>query len=172
MMKSLGGVSLLATSLALCVACGGSQKKAHDAGSEAEAMPELTMTEPETVDAERAEPETESTDGAEKADGPQFEPGMSVEEASSTAPFAVNAVEVPILELEAPLMKSSLYKPCSIPSTQKYKVRAAVYQGKAVGIDVTTEPANEKVEACVREQVEAVEWSVNEKSINIVELSF
>ena len=124
---------------AFFIACGGQNKDATDAGAEAAAMPELALNEPH---AEVAEGQTEEAEqNSSEASSPQFEPGMSVEEASNEAPFAVNAVEVPIEKLEAPLM-SSLYTPCNIPGSQHYKVRVAVYQGKAVGIDVSTEPEN------------------------------
>lgn len=158
------------------VACGGSQKEASDAGAEAEAMPELALNEPEPEFAEGLNEEAEEPEEEPKAAPasakPTFEAGMSVDEATNAAPFAVNAVEVDLAELEKPLMSSGIGSACSIPSSQKYKVKVAVYEGKAVGIDVTTMPASEAKEACIRQQIEGMSWGVQEESINLVELTF
>lgn len=159
---------------ALLMACGGNQKEASDAGAEAEAMPELALNEPEPefADGTGQEAQEEEAEPAPPSQKPTFEPGMSVDEATNAAPFALNAAEVDVAELEKPLMSSGIGSACSIPSSQKYKMKVAVYEGRAVGIDVSTTPASDAKEACIREQIEAITWDVQEESINLVELSF
>lgn len=70
--------------------------------------------------------------------------------------------------LGAPLQNVSLYDPCK-PGGQHFKLRVAVWNGHAVGIDVTT--SNKKLAECVKKQLRTVTWPDKVRSLNTVEFS-
>jgi hypothetical protein len=70
--------------------------------------------------------------------------------------------------LGAPLQNVSLYDPCK-PGGQHFKVRVAVWNGHAVGIDIKT--PNKKLGECVKKQLRTVTWPDKVRSLNTVEFS-
>lgn len=117
---------------------------------------------------------TSESDGADspQADEPQFTPGMSVIEARNAVPDTVQRLNIEQEALAAPLMEPSLYEPCALQGHHHFKVRVAVWDGRAVGLDVTTQPRDEKLESCLRQQISDIEWKDKAKSINTVEYSY
>ncbi len=97
---------------------------------------------------------------------------MSVEEAITAVPQGTTRENVDQEELGKPLMNEDLYKPCKIAPSNHFKVRIAVWEGKAVGMDVTATPKNPKLEDCVKEQIKTVTWKQKVKSLNTVEYQF
>ena len=48
--------------------------------------------------------------------------------------------------------------PCNVPRDMTVKICAAVQKGKAVGLTISTSPSDSSIEACVKEQVAALEF--------------
>ncbi len=70
--------------------------------------------------------------------------------------------------LAEPLQQASLYEPCKA-GAQHFKVRIAVWNGRAVGVDVTT--ASKPLAACIDKQIRSVQWPDKVRSLNTVEYS-
>jgi hypothetical protein len=103
---------------------------------------------------------------------PEFRAGMTVNEAINAVPQGTERVNVDQEALEAPLVRQELYEPCKLTPSQHFKLRVAVWDGRAVGVDIETQPKNEKLAACLREQVEGVRWPSKAKSLNTVEYAY
>src|SRR5690606_1134880 len=103
---------------------------------------------------------------------PHFTPGMSVVEATNAVPSTTQRLNIEQEALAEPLMDPKLYEPCALRGNQHFQLRVAVWDGKAVGLDVATKPADPKLEACLKQQISSLEWKDKAKSINSVEYSF
>ncbi len=103
---------------------------------------------------------------------PEFRAGMTVNEAINAVPSDAQRINVDQETLEEPLVRAELYEPCKLTPSQHFKLRVAVWEGRAVGVDIETQPKNDKLAACLRERVEAVRWSNKAKSLNTVEYAF
>ena len=170
-MRSVHGTlgSILIGCLALSsVACGGAQ-------SEPAAPPasETSTTPVEPTPAPAAEPEADAeAKPAETASAePEFRPGMSVNEAIDAVPQSADRINIEQEALAAPLMNADLYAPC-VKGHEHFSLRVAVWDGRAVGVDVSTTPKNDKVATCIREQVEKLSWPDKAKSLNTVSFNF
>lgn len=122
--------------------------------------------------AEDPDPETErnlSKKESKEHERPQFRDGMSVDEAIAAVPRHYDFIGIDQEALAKPLQDPETFKPCNAGS-QHFTLRVAVWDGKAVGIDVDTK--NEKLKECLVEQVKQIEWTDKEESINTVEYSF
>jgi hypothetical protein len=161
-----------------CCACGGAHPEPKDASNEpakAEPAPETKSddaTEPSSSDTSAKEPSSderaaknESSTGAE----PTFPDGASVDQAMAAVPKGAARANLDADRLAEPLQQESVYEPCKVGS-QHFKVRVAVWGGKAVGVDVTT--SNKKLAECVDKQVRAITWPDKVHSLNTVEFSF
>jgi hypothetical protein len=51
-------------------------------------------------------------------------------------------------------------------------LKVAVWNGKAVGIDVTTTPKNQKLTDCLTAKIKEIDWPDKVKSLNTVEFQF
>lgn len=167
---------------ALAAACGaGTPPPEEPAGVEHEGPSAASNQEP----AELATPEpteTEESSGAEATSEsesepqatppvePKFTENMSVEEAIQAVPQGMPRLNMEDELLSKPLTQPSLYAPCK-PSGS-FKVRVAVWNGKAVGVDVTTQPNNPKLQACLEKQIRAAEWEDKVRSLNTVQYSY
>ncbi len=107
-----------------------------------------------------------------QAEEPSFTPGMSVVEATNAVPSSVERLNIEPERLAEPLMKPELYEPCGLASHKHFQLKVAVWDGRAVGLDVTTKPKDEKLEACLRQQIGQIVWEDKAKSLNTVEYSF
>lgn len=167
--------------LSLSLGCGGStpppeEPKASDVEQESpsEALPAEPAAEP-------ASSETPSSESAGEADGkkpstatgsekePEFKEGMSVDEAIKAVPHDAQRMNLDSDVLGAPLMDVKLYEPCKLGHNQHFKVRVAIWNGKAVGLDVTTQPNNPKATECIASQIRALTWRDKVLSLNTVE---
>jgi hypothetical protein len=102
---------------------------------------------------------------------PQFVDGMSVAEAIKAVPVGAERANIDQETLSKPIQDFSVYEPCN-PGPAKVKMNIAVWDGKAVGIDITTTPKNEKLAACIKDRIKGLTWQAKVKSLNTVEYSF
>lgn len=169
---SLGCVALLFVG-----ACGGSQPPPESP------EPALEEPKPEPKPESSEEPKAEEPTGEEgkgKGDGegkapaadPTFKEDSSVDEAIAAVPQGTPRVNVEQDRLAKPLMDENLYKPCKMAPNQHFKLKVAIWDGKAVGIDLTATPKNEKVVACIKQQINGITWKDKVKSLNTVEYQF
>lgn len=172
-----GALSILALATT-CTACGGSHPEAKEASSEpakAEPAPE-TKSDDTTApsSSETSENASSSDDRAAKTEPstgaePTFPDGASVDQAMAAVPKGAPRANLDADRLAEPLQQESVYEPCKVGS-QHFKVRVAVWAGKAVGVDVTT--TNKKLAECVDKQVRGLTWPDKLHSLNTVEFSF
>jgi hypothetical protein len=153
----------------LLSACGGStpppEEPTNTVEAPTEAPPPAEPT-PEDNASEEKPPEKP----AEVAD-PEFKEGGSVEEAIKAVPQGTPRLNIETEALSKPLMDDKLYEPCKVGSA-RFKLKVAVWNGKAVGIDVTTTPNNPKLAECIKGRIREVTWQDKVKSLNTVEYQF
>ena len=94
-----------------------------------------------------------------------------MDQATAAVPKGVARSNLDAERLAEPLQADSVYEPCK-PGAAHIKLKIAVWDGKPVGIDVTSTPKNEKLSACVKQQIKALSWKAHVKSLNTVEYSF
>jgi hypothetical protein len=126
--------------------------------------------------AEDAQSAPETGDGETKAAAatgaePEFKEGMSVDEAIAAVPRDAQRMNLDSDALGKPLLDQKLYEPCKLGQNQKFKVRVAIWNGKAVGLDVTTQPNNPRATECIANQIRTVTWRDKVPSLNTVEYS-
>jgi len=72
--------------------------------------------------------------------------------------------------LQTPLLDLKRYDKCKVPRSTKVALSVAVYDGVAVGVDVTTKPKNAKLDACLDSVVRGMTWdkvpSLNQANVN------
>jgi hypothetical protein len=102
---------------------------------------------------------------------PQFSEGISVAEAIKAVPIGAERANIDQETLSKPIQDFAVYEPCK-PGSAHIKMKIAVWDGKAVGLDVTSTPKNEKLVACIKQQLKALTWKAHVKSLNTVEYSF
>jgi hypothetical protein len=117
--------------------------------------------------------ETSSKDAKETKDTkePEFTENMSVDEAIRAVPPDVERRNIDQETLGKPLQDLSVYEPCK-PGSARVKLRVAVWNGKAVGIDVSTTPKNDKLAQCIKSRVAELTWDKKVKSLNTIEYQF
>jgi hypothetical protein len=171
-MKELVGFSCLSL---LLVCCGGSATPAESPASEAEApvVVEAPAPPPTTDSSNTDEPEPKPEPKPEKpaAAEPVFTDGMSVAEAIKAVPQGAERANIDQETLSKPIQDFALYEPCK-PGAAHLKLKIAVWDGKAVGIDVTATPKNDKLVACVKDRIKGLTWQAHVKSLNTVDYSF
>ncbi|MGE0323887.1 MAG: hypothetical protein AB7K71_22530 [Polyangiaceae bacterium] len=139
--------------------------------------PEPVVDEPAPAPAPTPEAEPEDSEASAEpekpgAPEPEFKPGMSVNDAVNAVPTGTERMNVDPATLSKPLSEFALYEPCKPSAKQKWTVRVAIWQGKAVGVDIEAKPKNDKFVACVDERIRALEWKDKVPSLNTVEYSF
>jgi hypothetical protein len=102
---------------------------------------------------------------------PTFGENASVDEAIKAVPQGVERRNIDPETLAKPLQDVSLYEPCK-PGAAKVSLRVAVWNGKAVGIDITTTPKNDKLAACIKGKLREITWEKKVKSLNTIEYQF
>lgn len=158
--------------LGLFVACGGSTPPAEPPSEPepiAETPPPVAPAPEPTEDEAAAEGEGDTKPAASE---PEFKEGMSVEEAIAAVPQGAPRENVEQEALSQPLLDSKVYAPCKPKPNAHFKLKVAVWDGRAVGIDVTTQPENEQLAQCVKQQVSQLSWKDKVKSLNVVEFSY
>jgi hypothetical protein len=74
--------------------------------------------------------------------------------------------------LSEPLRDPALYEPCKPRPADHFTIRIAIWNGRAVGIDVTTKPNHPKLAECLKKQVSGLEWKEKVRSLNTVVFSY
>jgi hypothetical protein len=149
------------------VACGGSAPPAETPVAEAEpaeSAPAPAKSAP--AEAERAEspPKPDKVEPAE----PVFTDGMSVAEAIKAVPQGMERANIDQETLSKPIQDYELYEPCK-PGSARLTLKIAVWDGRAVGIDVTSAPKNDKLVGCVKDRIKGLKWQAKVKSLNTVD---
>jgi hypothetical protein len=174
------GAFVVVVSLSGVVACGGSCPPPVEAAavtaakSEPASGPEEAAAEP----SEHAAPaeKSESAPAATAADAkpseaeadPAFPEDASVAQAMAKVPQGTSRANIDPERLGESLQNEAVYAPCNVGG-QHFKVHVAVWNGRAVGVDVTT--PNKKLAACIDKQIRAIEWKDKVRSLNTVEYS-
>jgi hypothetical protein len=166
-MRELAAFSVLSLLLA---ACGGAEPAPQV--PDAEAVPAEVAPPPPPPEPVAEEPKDEQKP-AEKplAPEPAFTEGMSVAEAVKAVPQGAERANIDQETLSKPIQDFEVYEPCK-PGAAKIKMMIAVWDGKAVGMDVTATPKNDKLVACIKDRIKGLTWQAKVKSLNTVEYSF
>jgi hypothetical protein len=101
----------------------------------------------------------------------EFPPHASVEAATKAVPQGAARMNMNADTLQAPLMDMKRYEKCKVPRSTKVFLNVAVYDGAAVGVDVTTKPKNAKLEECLDGVVRSMSWD-KVPSLNQVNANF
>lgn len=153
--------------------CGGGAPPAESPEEPSPVAEPVVEPEPEAMadSEEEAEPEEDQEAAASQpaTPEPQFPENATVEEAIAAVPRGAERLNVDPDELGKPLQDPELYAPCKLGGSH-FTMRIAVWNGKAVGIDVTSK--NAKLADCIKEQVRGIEWPDKVRSLNTVEYSF
>ena len=101
----------------------------------------------------------------------EFPPHATVDQAIKAIPQGQPRTNMSDDALRAPLLDLKRYDKCKVPRSTKVTMSVAVYDGAAVGADITSKPKNAKIEECVDEVVRSMTWS-KVPSLNTVTASF
>lgn len=160
-------VLVTSLSLALLGACGGSS-----APPPTTPAPEPVATvEPEPEPPKEPEDEPEPDPPPAEVE-PEFTEGMSVNDAINAVPADAPRINVEQEHLVHHIKDYNLYAGCNPKQNQKWQMHIAVWNGRAVGIDVKTDPANDEFAACVKAVIGKIEWREQVKSLNTVKYGF
>jgi hypothetical protein len=167
-------ISSLVSMVAFVAACGGTatpaeepEESVYDDSSDVE-QPDLARGET----SEQEEGQEPAREKSADVPAPEFKEGMSVNEAISAVPQGTERVNLDQDELAEPLKDSKVYEPCKPAANAHWTVRVAIWEGRAVGIDIKTTPANARLSECITTQVKAITWRDKVPSLNTVEYSF
>jgi hypothetical protein len=155
-------------------ACTPATPPAEAPSSEAEATPppsEPSTPAPATTEDSSSESENTPPPAASTVPEPQFPENASVDAAIKAVPQGVERRNIDPETLGKPLQDLALYEPCK-PGAAKVKMRIAVWDGKAVGIDITTTPNNPKLADCIKGKLREITWEKKVKSLNTIEYQF
>lgn len=167
-MRELAAFSIVGIFL---VACGGSEPPPQAPDAEAPAADVAPPPAPKP-DAVAEEPKEEPKPAEKPAVAePVFTDGMSVAEAVKAVPQGAERANIDQETLSKPIQDFAVYEPCN-PGTAKIKMKIAVWDGKAVGIDLTATPKNDKLVTCLKDRIKGLTWQAHVKSLNTVEYAF
>jgi hypothetical protein len=169
-MRSLSFVGSASVALVF-LACGGSQPPASNAAAETPAVEAPAEPAPSPAsEEEAAEAKPEAPEKAEPKD-PEFKENGSVDEAIAAVPVASDRLNIDQETLGKPLQDPALYEPCK-PGNARFKFRVAVWNGKAVGLDMSSTPKNSKLEECIKGRIRELTWRDKVRALNTVEYQF
>jgi hypothetical protein len=94
-----------------------------------------------------------------------------VEQAINAVPKGLPRMNMLTDTLQSPLLDLKRYDKCKVPRSTKVAMTVAVYDGAAVGVDVTTKPKSPKLEACIDSVVRGMTWD-KVPSLNEVNVTF
>jgi hypothetical protein len=171
MLLGMRGTTLRLSGLCFLVlsSCGGSKPPPEE--------PTNTVEEPTSPPPEepKSDAEPKADEPAEKPAAdvpePEFKEGGSVDDAIKAVPQGTPRLNMETEVLSKPLMDGKLYEPCKLGSAH-FKVKVAVWNGKVVGIDLTTTPNNPKLTDCIKGRIREITWEDKVKSLNTVEYQF
>ena len=168
--------------LALVSACAGAQQPAASPeapGEPCAGLPENCGSPPPSHTGEEQAPARSESGGSKSVDAkgaeaapPPFKENGSVLEAINAVPQGTPRLNVEQEALGRPLGNVELYEPCKPAQNAHFKAKVAVWDGKAVGLDLTTTPKNQKFAECIAERIRSITWQDKVKSLNIVEYTF
>jgi hypothetical protein len=171
MLRGMRGTTIWLSGLffLLLSSCGGSKPPPEEPSTSVE---EPTSPPPEESknDIEQKTDEPSEKPPAAVAE-PEFKEGGSVDDAIKAVPQGTPRLNMETEVLSKPLMDGKLYEPCKL-GTAHFKVKVAVWDGKAVGIDLTTTPNNPKLAECLKGRIREITWEDKVKSLNTVEYQF
>jgi hypothetical protein len=101
----------------------------------------------------------------------EFPPNATVDQAIKAIPQGQPRMNMSDDALRAPLLDLKRYDKCKVPRSTKVTMNVAVYDGAAVGTDISSKPKNAKIEECVNEVVRGISWA-KVPSLNTVNVSF
>jgi hypothetical protein len=163
--------------LAFVLACGGAETPPASSADDqvqddsAAAMPDEPSASASKPDEPASdEPKPAASDSKPDVAAPAFKENGSVKEAIDAVPQGTQRLNIDQEALGRPLSDTALYEPCK-PGSQRFKAKIAVWDGKAVGLDLTTTPKSQKFADCIAERIRSVTWPDKVKSLNIVEYS-
>ena len=175
MSRALSSIVLLSL---FVFSCGGGEsapaKSADDVGDESTSASssgsssEGERRKPPSEDEGGSDSKAQSKSDAPSAAEPQFTEGMSVDEATKAVPAGIERRNIDQETLGKPLQDVSVYEQCK-PGSAKVKLKVAVWDGRAVGIDVTTTPKNDKLARCIKQKISELKWEKKVKSLNTIE---
>ena len=174
-MRDVAAFSLLCLLAQACCSC--PQPAESAASVETPPPAETVAPTPDVPPAPAPAPESEAPPKEEPkpakpaAPEPQFTDGMSVADAINAVPQGAERANIDQETLSKPIQDFAVYEPCK-PGNEKVKMKIAVWNGKAVGLDVTSTPKNDKLVACVKDRLKTLTWQARVKSLNTVEYSF
>ncbi len=84
---------------------------------------------------------------------------------------AQSAPDLGTSDYQTVLGRGTYLNACGVPSSMAVKVCAAVQAGAAVGVTITTDPADAEIATCIREQVAGLEFPSHPK-MDVVRTTF
>jgi hypothetical protein len=168
----------LGAALALSACAGGAQPAQAPEGETLESganTPAVSAESSEPSEGSTAEAPPSASDSPAASESssaePAFTENMSVAEAQKAVPRGVDRANLDPETLSKPLQNLELYESCKAGAA-KVKLAVAVWNGKAVGVDVTTTPKNDALSECVKGKIRELTWDKKVKSLNTVEYQF
>jgi hypothetical protein len=178
-MLRMGNIIQVAVRLAwLGVACACSSQTAPLATPAPAAapveQPAPTAEPDETKTAAASQPADAPREASSKPAPPavEFADNLSVEQAIAAVPQGYDRVNLEPARMAEPLMEFSIYEACKLAPAQHFRIRVAVWEGRAVGVDVETQPRNETLSQCLRTRVQQLQWRDKVPSLETTEVSF
>lgn len=160
---------VLALVSATALACSSATPAPEAPPDELPAMSEQSSLAPvPEAPSEPAEEETAPAPAEPSGPEPQFPENASVDQAIKAVPQGVERRNIDPETLAKPLQDPALYESCK-PGTARVKMRIAVWDGKAVGIDLTTTPKNDRLADCIKGKLRELTWEKKVKSLNTIE---
>jgi hypothetical protein len=98
-------------------------------------------------------------------------PQAGVEAAIKAVPSTIPVGKMSKSALEAPLRDGGRFEHCRIPYGTHGEIAAVVYNGAALGVDVTTKPNDRALNFCIERAVRQITWG-RELAVNKVKVSF
>lgn len=181
-MRGLVGVLLVS---GLFLGCGGSAppeaKEPHPLEEErtfmeqAEGEPERrgpTRADLREQEEERRRKEREEKDKEKQARKPEFTENMSVDEAIKAVPPETERYNLDQETIAEPLRDMKVYEPCKPKPNESVNIRVAIWEGKAVGVDVETKPQNPTLAECIKGRIRELRWRESVPSLETIEFGF
>jgi hypothetical protein len=159
------GIAVWALVSVVCAACGSSAPEPR----EPEVFAPPPVSQPKPAAAAEAEPATE--EAKVEVPQPKFAPHGSVDDAINAVPQGSPRLNMSDESMQRPLMDPKQYQKCKVTRATRVSLRVAVYDGVAVGLDLTTKPKNAKMEKCLDDLVRAMTWE-KVPSLNTVTFNF
>jgi hypothetical protein len=167
--------SLFGCGLLLLAGCAGGQSSAASAEEaapdRADEPAETQVAEPEPEADASAESATTTETKAPEAPEPVFTETMSVAQAQAAIPQGTPRSNLEQEALAKPLQDPKAFEACNIGNA-RFQVKVAIWNGKAVGVDLTTKPKNPKLAECLTARIRELTWPDRVRSLNTVEFQY